>query len=87
MYKEGNSLADKNFFHDSSLASAEDEHKVLTVTSASSVQPAILLRLGVFVPNSRALKQGSEHIFDVSEPCSSPELARKERTEDNTSEL
>jgi len=76
--KEDNPLADNNFFHDSLLASAEDEHKVLTVTSASSVQPAILLRLGVFVPNSRALKKGSEHIIDVSEPFSSLEFARKE---------
>jgi hypothetical protein len=78
VYKEGKPLADKNFFHDSLLASAEDEQKVLTVTSASSVQPAILLRLGVFVPNSRALKKGSEHIIDVSEPFSSLEFARKE---------
>lgn len=78
MYKKGKHLTDKNFFHDSLLASAEDEQKVLTVTSASSVQPAILLRLGVFVPNSRALKKGSEHIIDVSEPFSSLEFARKE---------
>ncbi|WP_234465571.1 MULTISPECIES: RepB family plasmid replication initiator protein [Erwiniaceae] len=78
VYKEDKPLADNNFFHDSLLASAEDEHKVLTVTSASSVQPAILLRLGVFVPNSRALKKGSEHIIDVSEPFSSLEFARKE---------
>ncbi|MCH9299890.1 MULTISPECIES: RepB family plasmid replication initiator protein [Pantoea] len=78
VYKEDNALTDNNFFHDSLLASVDDEKKVLTVTSTSSVQPAILLRLGVFVPNTRALKKGSEHIIDVSEPFSSLEFARQE---------
>ncbi|POW54593.1 protein RepA [Candidatus Pantoea alvi] len=52
--------------------------KELTVTSLSSVQPAILLRLGVFVPGSRAVPKGQQTGLDVSVAFSQLEFARKE---------
>ena len=75
-------MSEKVFFNESLVVDSENEHRQLTVTSNSSVQPAILLRLGVFVPNSRAIKKGSEHIIDVSAPFSSLEFARKEGYDD-----
>lgn len=75
-------MSDNNFFSEALVIEGENSHKQLTVTSTSSVQPAILLRLGIFVPNSRALKKGSEHIIDVSVPFSSLAFARKEGYDD-----
>jgi len=70
------------FFEDSVIIDGDSTHKPLTVTSQSSVQPAILLRLGVFVPNSRAIKKGSEHVIDVSESFKSLEFSRQEGYDD-----
>lgn len=56
----------------------EGEIHQLTVTSNSSVQPAILLRLGVFVPASRAIPKGMKSGIDVSSSFSQLEFARKE---------
>jgi hypothetical protein len=79
---EGNTLSEKVFFNDSLIIEGDEAHKQLTVTQNSSIQPAILLRLGVFVPNSRSIKKGSEHIIDVSAPFSSLGFARKEGYDD-----
>lgn len=80
--EEGNYLSDNSFFNESLAMEGENSHKQLTVTANSSVQPAILLRLGIFVPNSRAIKKGAEHIIDVSTPFSTLEFARKEGYDD-----
>lgn len=50
--------------------------KLLTVTSNSSVQPASLLRLGVFVPTNKA-KSGIE-VIDASELLQELEISRRE---------
>lgn len=75
-------MTDNMFFHESLIVEGEDPNKQLTVTTNSSVQPAILLRLGVFVPNSRAISKGSEHIIDVSTTFSSLGFARAEGYDD-----
>lgn len=79
---EINALNDIHFISDALIVDTEDTSKQLTVTTQSSIQPAILLRLGVFVPNSRAIKKGSEHIIDVSESFKSLEYSRQEGYDD-----
>ncbi|MCK8586568.1 RepB family plasmid replication initiator protein [Yersinia ruckeri] len=59
-----------------------DPQKQLTITTQSSVQPAILLRLGVFVPNSRAVKSGDKHVIDVSDSFKELSYARQEGYDD-----
>ncbi|MCW6615839.1 RepB family plasmid replication initiator protein [Yersinia ruckeri] len=79
---EINTLNDNIFINDALIADTDDTTKQLTVTTQSSIQPAILLRLGVFVPNSRAIKKGSEHIIDVSESFKSLQYSRQEGYDD-----
>ncbi|WP_259142907.1 RepB family plasmid replication initiator protein [Enterobacter sp. SLBN-59] len=50
--------------------------KVLTVTGSSSVQPAALMRLGIFVPANKCGQP--EEVVDASEILSSLELSRSE---------
>jgi hypothetical protein len=80
--EKDNCLSNNNYFNESLAMEGENAHKQLTVTVNSSVQPAILLRLGIFVPNSRAIKKGVEHIIDVSAPFSTLEFVRKEGYDD-----
>ena len=69
-------MTDNNFIP--AQITNEGETHQLTVTSNSSVQPAILLRLGVFVPASRAIPKGLKSGIDVSSSFSQLEFARKE---------
>lgn len=71
-----NPMSDKNFLP--VQITNEGESHQLTVTSTSSVQPAILLRLGVFVPGTRTVPKGQVQGIDVSSTFSQLEFARKE---------
>jgi len=64
------------YFPDAIPDSENGEGKSLTVTSNSSVQPAALMRLGIFVPTNKS-GDVSEAI-DASEILSSLELSRSE---------
>lgn len=66
------------FFELSNYQDNSGNDKKLIVTANSSVQPAVLLRLGVFVPSTRAITKGSEGVIDVSSVFSKLEYARKE---------
>ncbi|EBG2148431.1 protein RepA [Salmonella enterica] len=70
------------YFNDSLAVEDEASQKALTVTSTSSVQPVALLRLGIFVPNSRNVKKGTVQIVDVSSTFSSLSFARSEGYDD-----
>lgn len=74
----GKALKKDNFFGTQHYDVVGDISKELTVTSLSSVQPAILLRLGVFVPGTRAIPKGAQSAIDVSIAFSQLEFARKE---------
>ena len=54
----------------------------LKVTTHSSIQPAILLKLGVFVPATKAGRPKTGQIIDVSEQFRHLEFAQKEGYED-----
>ncbi|EAB6124474.1 protein RepA [Salmonella enterica] len=71
-------MSDNNFFPLIEVFTSDGEAHQLTVTSTSSIQPAILLRLGVFVPGTRALPKGQIQGIDVSAAFSQLEFARKE---------
>ncbi|EDS4118780.1 protein RepA [Salmonella enterica] len=71
-------MSDNNFFPLIEEFTSDGEAHQLTVTSTSSIQPAILLRLGVFVPGTRALPKGQIQGIDVSAAFSQLEFARKE---------
>ncbi|EDT6462073.1 protein RepA [Salmonella enterica subsp. enterica] len=71
-------MFDNNFFPLIEEFTSDGEAHQLTVTSTSSIQPAILLRLGVFVPGTRALPKGQIQGIDVSAAFSQLEFARKE---------
>lgn len=71
-----NPMSDNNFLP--VQITNEGESHQLTVTSTSSVQPAILLRLGVFVPGTRNVPKGQVQGIDVSSTFSQLEFARKE---------
>ena len=71
-------LKNEVFFDLESYQDNEGNEKKLTVTVNSSVQPAVLLRLGVFVPSTRSIPKGSEGVVDVSTAFSKLEYARKE---------
>lgn len=64
------------FFIDAIAASDNNEDKVLTVTNNSSVQPAALMRLGIFVPTNKSCD--SRGVIDASETLSSLELSKSE---------
>lgn len=76
--KRRNYMSDNNFFPLIEEFTSDGEAHQLTVTSTSSIQPAILLRLGVFVPGTRALPKGQIQGIDVSAAFSQLEFARKE---------
>ncbi|WP_410726778.1 RepB family plasmid replication initiator protein [Citrobacter portucalensis] len=71
-----NSNKNNYFFKDAIPDSESEEGKVLTVTSNSSIQPAALMRLGVFVPANKS--SGGDEDIDASEVLSSLELSRSE---------
>ncbi|CAB5612736.1 protein RepA [Salmonella enterica] len=71
-------MSDNNFFPLIEEITGDGEAHQLTVTSTSSIQPAILLRLGVFVPGTRAIPKGQVQGIDVSAAFSQLEFARKE---------
>ncbi|EAT1308149.1 protein RepA [Salmonella enterica] len=71
-------MSDNNFFPLIEEITSDGEAHQLTVTSTSSIQPAILLRLGVFVPGTRAIPKGQVQGIDVSAAFSQLEFARKE---------
>lgn len=71
-----NPMSDNNFLP-IQITNDGESHQ-LTVTSTSSVQPAILLRLGVFVPGTRTVPKGQVQGIDVSSTFSQLEFARKE---------
>lgn len=64
------------FFPDAIPDSEEGQGKSLTVTSNSSVQPAALMRLGIFVPANKSGDAGDA--IDASEILSSLELSKSE---------
>lgn len=64
------------FFNDAIPDAANGEGKVLTVTSNSSVQPAALMRLGVFVPGNKG--SGALETIDASDALSSLSLSKSE---------
>lgn len=66
----------KYLFSDAIADSSEGTGKILTVTANSSVQPAALMRLGVFVPTNKSVP-GNEEI-DASDVLSSLELSQSE---------
>lgn len=69
-------IKDKVFFPD---AFPDKEEKLLTVTTNSSVQPASLMRLGIFVPvNKSAAGARTGEVIDASEVLSSLELSKSE---------
>ena len=76
--KRRNYMSDNNFFPLIEEITGDGEAHQLTVTSTSSIQPAILLRLGVFVPGTRAIPKGQVQGIDVSAAFSQLEFARKE---------
>jgi len=61
----------------SQVTSAGETYQLI-VTKNSSVQPAILLRLGVFVPTTRSIPKGQKYGIDVSSSFSRLKFARKE---------
>ena len=63
-------------FIDAIPVSDNIEGKVLTVTSNSSIQPAALMRLGIFVPTNKS--GDSWGAIDASETLSSLELSKSE---------
>ncbi|WP_239524662.1 RepB family plasmid replication initiator protein [Leclercia adecarboxylata] len=72
-----NSEIDAIFIADA-LKNPEEVAKQLTVTSNSTVQPAVLLRLGIFVPGTRSVAKGEKQEVDVSSAFSSLEFSRRE---------
>ncbi len=66
----------KKLFKDAIPNPEDDAHRKLTVTTLSTVQPAVFLRLGVFVPTKR--KGTTVAPIDVSEDLTQLEFAKKE---------
>lgn len=75
-------MSNNNFFPLIEEITRDGEAHQLTVTSTSTIQPAILLRLGVFVPRTRAIPKGQVQGIDVSAAFSQLEFARKEGYDD-----
>lgn len=65
------------FFSDSLASDAESNNTKLTVSNLATVQPVALMRLNVFVPNSRASKVDAGGI-DATAELMKLEYARKE---------
>ncbi|EOC0012487.1 RepB family plasmid replication initiator protein [Cronobacter turicensis] len=71
-----NSLRNKRLFRDAIPEPESDTQRKLTVTSHSSVQPAVLMKMGVFVPTK---KKGTEaEPINASSALSKLEYAKKE---------
>nr|ELR5223906.1 protein RepA [Providencia rettgeri] len=58
------------------------DNNKLTMSTSSSIQPAILLRLGVFVPQNKTKVSTKENVVDVSKAFSTLEFARNEGYDD-----
>lgn len=71
-------MTSKDFNKIKTVLDKEDIHKKITTSSRSSVQPAILLRLGVFLPSNRSRKTKAGLAVDVSNSLSQLEFARTE---------
>jgi hypothetical protein len=69
-------------FFEHALSVADEVTTKLNVTSNSTVQPAVLLRLGIFVPGSRSVSKGENTKIDVSNDFSKLEFAKSEGYDD-----
>lgn len=65
-------------FIEDALKNPEEAAKQLTITSNSTVQPAVLLRLGIFVPGTRNIAKGEKQAVDVSSAFSNLSFAKQE---------
>ena len=59
-------MTDKIFIDDELYSDRFSEDKKLTINTNHTVQPVVLMRLGVFVPNPTK-SQGENNIIDASE--------------------